>query len=98
MIVEGYFCFTLIRFRPSEFAALGIPVGAAVVCGLLQVLINRFVGPYLGNILTLVITLAVSACVYWVLLFLSGNVSEQELSLSSFGSWIYKVGHSLHMV
>ena len=98
LIIVGYLCFCMIRFRLSEFIILGIPVGAAVVSGLLQVLLYKFIGPHLGSIMTLLITMIISVTVYWILLFMSGNVSEQELRLSPLGSRIYQLGHTFHMV
>lgn len=75
-----------------------IPAGAACITGVLCLLLARLISPHLGDAVTLIVCGALSAVVYWGLLLLARNFSEQELENIPGGKWIISFGQMLRLL
>lgn len=75
----------------------GIPMGCACVTGLLCMFLGRLLTPGLGNTVTVIVCLALSAPAYWVFLLLLRNFREQELKLLPFGRLVRALGQLLQV-
>lgn len=77
----GFFAYRQMRMRVDWLNVLAVPVGAGGVAGLICFLIRKLLSPYLGDVATLLMALAVSGALYWILLLLLRNIKEQELEV-----------------
>lgn len=75
-----------------------IPAGAAAITGLLCMLLSKVISPHLGNVVTLIVCGVVSLAVYWLLLLLARNFSEQELENIPGGKLIITIGQMLRVL
>lgn len=74
-----------------------IPACAAFVAALICLLLGKLFTPHLGDFVTLIVALVVSAALYWVALLLLRNFRESELEAIPGGRLIRALGQMLHV-
>lgn len=77
---------------------IGIPAGCACVSGLICLFLGKAVTPHLGNAVSVLLCIAVSLIVYWILLLIAHNFREQELRVIPGGRTIRALGQFLHLM
>lgn len=97
-VLLGVITYKQLRIGDLWLQIFVIPAGAACITGLLCMLFSKLMTPHLGNAVTLVVCSALSIVVYWVLLLLARNFSEQELENIPGGKWIISFGQMLHLL
>ena len=85
------------KYFPDWLQLVVIPGGAACVSGLLCMLLGRVLTPHLGSVVTLIVLFVVCCSLYWALLILFRNFSEQELDVLPGGRLIRSLGQTLHV-
>ncbi len=96
-VMLGAFCFMQLHLRADWLHVLIIPAMAATAEGLLCLLLDKLLSPHMGKVILLVICLAVSGTVYWAVLLLLRNFSEQELEHIPGGKLIFGLGQMLNI-
>lgn len=96
-VMLGAFCFMQLHLRADWLQVLIIPAVAATAEGLLCLLLDKLLSPHMGEVILLVICLAVSGAVYWAALLLLRNFSEQELEHIPGGKLIFGLGQMLNV-
>ena len=96
-ILSGVMTYRQMRVRIDWLQICVIPAGAAAVTGLLCMLLGRVFTSHLGEPVTLIITLVLGFCLYWVLLVLLKNFREQELEVLPGGRFIRALGQMLRV-
>lgn len=86
-----------LKCSPNWLQLVVVPGGVACVSGLLCMLLGRVLTPHLGNAATLIILFVVCCPLYWALLVLLRNFSEQELEILPGGRLIRSLGQMLHV-
>ncbi|MCM1063391.1 MAG: hypothetical protein NC420_02785 [Eubacterium sp.] len=97
-ILLGVITYKQLRVGDLWLQIFVIPGGAACITGLLCMLLSKLISPHLGDAVTLIVCIALSAAVYWLLLLLARNFSEQELENIPGGKWIISFGQMLHLL
>ncbi len=80
-LCAGAYLFRILRIRPDYLYWLGIPAGAAAASGLLCYLLARFMTPYMGYLITVLVSFVLGLIVYWSLLILLRDFRRQELDV-----------------
>ena len=86
-ISMGAFVFKQLRVKVDLMYWIGIPCLAVLICGLIWYLLGRFLTPYLGYLVTMILGLLVGSAVYWAILILLRSFSRQETEILP-GGWI----------
>ena len=86
-ISMGAFVFKLLRVKVDLMYWIGIPCLSVLICGLIWYLLGRFLTPYLGYPVTMILGLVVGSVVYWAVLILLRSFSRQETEILP-GGWI----------
>ena len=86
-----------LKYFPDWLRLIVVPGGAACVSGLLCMLLGRVLTPHLGGAVTLIVLFVVCCSLYWALLILLRNFSEQELDVIPGGRLIRSLGQLLHV-
>lgn len=97
-ILLGVITYRQLRIGDLWLQIFVVPGGAACITGLLCLLLSRIFSPHLGDAVTLIVCGALSAAIYWVLLLLTRNFSEQELENIPGGRMIISFGQMLHLL
>lgn len=97
-ILLGVITYRQLRVGDLWLQIFVVPGGAACIAGLLCLLLSKIILPHLGNAVTLIVCCVLSAAVYWVLLLLTRNFSEQELENIPGGKIIISFGQMLHLL
>ncbi|MCM1540307.1 MAG: hypothetical protein NC121_03510 [Blautia sp.] len=97
-ILLGVITYKQLRVGDLWLQIFVVPGGAACITGLLCMLLSKLIFPHLGDVVTLIVCIALSAVVYWLLLLLARNFSEQELENIPGGKWIISFGQMLHLL
>lgn len=96
-ILLGALAYRQFHTQPDWMQVLLMPAVAAIVAGLVCMLIGRLFTPHLGDFVTLVVALVVSFVLYWASLLLLRNFREQELEVIPGGQLIRSLGQMLHV-
>lgn len=96
-ILLGALAYRQLHTQPDWLQLLLIPAVAAIVAGLVCVLIGRVFTPHLGNIVTLIVAFVVSIVLYWAALLLLRNFRDQELEVIPGGRLIRSLGQMLRV-
>ena len=86
-----------LKYFPDWIQLIVIPGGAVCVSGLLCMLLGKVLTPHLGGAVTLIVLFVVCCALYWVLLILLRNFSEQELDVIPGGRLIRSLGQLLRV-
>lgn len=104
MLGAGVLCVLLgilacrqLRSRFDWLQVLILPAGAACVSGLVVMLVAKLSTPHLGNLITILVTLALGGVVYWILLLVLRNFKEQELEAVPGGRILNALGQMLRV-
>lgn len=97
-VLLGVITYKQLRIGDLWLQIFVIPAGAVCITGLLCMLLSKLISPHLGNAVTLIVCGVLSAVVYWGLLLLTRNFSEQELENIPGGKWIISFGQTLHLL
>jgi len=97
-ILLGVITYRQLRIGDLWLQIFVIPAGAVCVTGLLCMLLSKLIFPHLGDVVTLIVCGVLSGVVYWVLLLLARNFSEQELENIPGGKMIISFGQMLHLL
>ena len=96
-IVLGTLAYRQLKQRMDWLHTLIIPAGVASVAGLLGMLLEKLFTPHLGNLVSLIVCLALTGAFYWAALILLRNFREQELESIPGGKLIGAVGQLLRV-
>lgn len=96
-IVLGMFAYRVFRQRMDWLYVLVVPTAAACVAGLVGLLLGKVLTPHLGNLVTLIVCLILSAALYWAGLLLLRNFREQELEMIPGGKLLNALGQMLRV-
>lgn len=97
-VLLGIITYKQLRIGDLWLQIFIIPAGAACITGVLCLLLSKLISPHLGEGVTLIVCGALSVVVYWGLLLLARNFSEQELENIPGGKWIISFGQMLHLL
>lgn len=97
-VLLGVITYKQLRIGDLWLQIFIIPLGAACIAGVLCMLLSRLIAPHLGDAVTLIVCGVLSVAVYWGLLLLARNFSEQELENIPGGKWIISFGQMLHLL
>lgn len=96
-IVLGTLAYRQLKQKPDWLYTLIVPAGAASVAGLLGMLLEKLFTPHLGNLVSLIVCLALTGAFYWAALILARNFREQDLESIPGGKLIAAVGQLLRV-
>lgn len=96
-VVLGTLSYRQIRMRIDWLNVLMIPAGTCCAAGALCKLLEHFLSPHMDALVVLLVAGAVSGIVYWILLLLFRNFTEQEAGAIAGGRLIYALGQMLHV-
>ena len=96
-VLMGMLACRQFKYYPDLIRLVVIPGGAACVSGLLCMLLGKALTPHLGSAVTLIVLFVVCCSLYWALLILLRNFSEQELDVLPGGRLIRSLGQILHV-
>lgn len=97
-IVLGSFAYRQLRLKADWLQVLVVPIAAACVAGLIGMLLGRVFTPHLGNLITVLVCLALTSVLYWAGLLLLRNFREQELEVIPGGKLIIAAGQMLRVM
>lgn len=98
MILNGMTLFSYLKYTPDYVRMLGIPVLAAMITGLLDMLLARAMFETAGGTVTSIVCILFGAAGYIVLLFALRGVNKKELSLIPGGSILTGLGQMLRLL
>ena len=90
--------FSYLKYTPDYVRMLGIPVLAAMITGLLDMLLARAMFETAGGTVTSIVCILFGAAGYIVLLFALRGVNKKELSLIPGGSILTGLGQMLRLL
>ena len=96
-IVLGTLAYRQLKQKMDWLHTLIVPAGAASVAGLAGMLLEKLFTPHLGNLVSLIVCLAVTGAFYWATLILLRNFREQELESIPGGKLIGAIGQLLRV-
>ena len=96
-LLLGTFAYRQMRTRLDWLQIIVLPAGAAAVSGLICMLLGRLFTPHLGVLVTVIVTLVISFCLYWALLILLRGFRETELDVIPGGRLIRAAGQMLRV-
>lgn len=96
-ILLGALTYRQLRMQIDWLQLFLLPACAAFAAALICLLLGRLFTPHLGDFVTLIVALAVSAALYWVALLLLRNFRETELDTIPGGRLIRALGQMLHI-
>lgn len=96
-ILLGALTYRQLRMQPDWLQLFLIPACAAFVAALICLLLGKLFTPHLGDLVTLIVALAVGSALYWVALLLLRNFKEPELDAIPGGRLIRALGQMLHI-
>ena len=96
-IVLGTLAYRQLKQKMDWLHMLIVPAGAASVAGLAGMLLEKLFTPHLGNLVSLIVCLAVTGAFYWAALILLRNFREQELESIPGGKLIGAIGQLLRV-
>lgn len=97
-VLLGIITYKQLRIGDLWLQTFIIPAGAVCITGVLCMLLSRLIAPHLGDVVTLIVCGVLSIVVYWGLLLLARNFSEQELESIPGGKWIISFGQMFHLL
>lgn len=98
MILNGMTLFGYLKYTPEYVRMLGLPVLAALITGVLDMLLAKAMLPKAGGIVTSLVCILFGAIGYIVLLFALRGVNKKELSLIPGGSVLTSLGQMLRLL
>ncbi|MDE6607935.1 MAG: polysaccharide biosynthesis C-terminal domain-containing protein, partial [Lachnospiraceae bacterium] len=98
MILNGMTLFNYLKYTPEYVRMLGIPVLAAMITGLLDMLLARAMLETAGGTVTSIVCILLGAIGYIVLLFALRGVNKKELLLIPGGSVLTSLGQMLRLL
>lgn len=96
-VILGLFAYRQLRTQADWLWILIVPLGAGGLEGIVCMLLEKLLSPHMGDLITLLISLAVSAVIYWLALVVLRNFKEQELEVIPGGRLVEKIGQLLHV-
>lgn len=86
-----------LRLRIDWMRLLVMPLIAGGASGLSGIFLKKVLAPHLGNLVTVIVMLVISAVIYWIFLLLTRNFREQELEFIPGGRILNALGQMLHV-
>lgn len=96
-VLLGLFMYKQMRLRADWLRLLIMPLAAGGVAGLVCVLLKGVFTPHLGNLVAMIVLLAISSAIYWFTLLLTRNFREQELEYIPGGKILSMFGQLLRV-
>ena len=97
-VALGFFLLKQIKCRISWQKTIGIPLGAACVTGLVMMLFAKLLTPHLGNLFTVILLCLLGLVLYWGILLVLRNFTEQELEGTLGGRFLGKIARRLNLL
>lgn len=97
-ILSAILAFRQMHAKPELIPHLAVPAAASGVTGLLFMLLGKFVTPHLGDLVTLILCLALGLLVYWLILLLLRSFRPYELDLIPAGGLLKKLARLIHVL
>lgn len=96
-VMLGAFGVRQFRCRMDYLGILLIPVGSAVVTGLLMLGISKALLPHLGSLMTLLVCFVLGELLYWSILLILRNFTENELEVLPGGGILLWLGRAFRV-
>lgn len=96
-VLSGMLLYRQMRLRADWLRNLIMPLAAGGVSGLACVMLRGVFTPHLGNLVTVIVLLAIFSAIYWILLLLTRNFREQELEYIPGGKILNMLGQMLRV-
>ncbi len=96
-IMLGVFACGQLRVRIDWMRAVAVPAGAALVSGLLCMLIGKLIAPHMHASVTLLVAFVIGGAAYWAALTVLRNFDDQELDVIPGGKLIDGLRQMLHI-
>ena len=97
-VALGFFLLKQIKCRISWQKTIGIPLGAACVTGLVMMLFAKLLTPHLGNLFTVILLCLLGLVLYWGILLVLRNFTEQELEGTLGGRFLGEIARRLNLL
>lgn len=94
-LLAGFLCYRIIKFKMQWLQMVAIPLIGAGVAGLCSLLIGKFLTPHLGQGITALLAVLLSAVLYWGILLFLKAFKESQLRFIPGSSLIRRVGQIL---
>ena len=91
---------TCLRMKtwPDLLRTLAIPAGSCCACGLLAFGLEKLLLPHLGAVVTVLLELAITSLVYWLLLFMLRCFRGQDFACVSGGKFLRALGKTFRLL
>lgn len=89
--------FLQLRYNIDWLQAVAVPAGLSCAVGLILLFLNKILHPHLGDLITVIVALALGNLLYWLFLMLMRNFREQELGYTPCGKIIRGIGQMLRI-
>ena len=91
---------TCLRMKtwPDLLRTLAIPAGSCCACGLLAFGLEKILLPHLGAVVTVLLELAITSLVYWLLLFMLRCFRGQDFACVSGGKFLRALGKTFRLL
>lgn len=99
LLVLGYLDISKrVSYKPEWLRQLAVPIIAAGVAGMIQLLLKALLHSAAGDLLTLLICLVIGIVIYCMLLIVLRGVKEEELSQIPGGFILIRVAKAIHFM
>ncbi len=97
-LLLGFAAGKVLRFRFDLIQSLALPFVAAVLAGIVSLVLGKLLAPHLGQALTLAICFVVSQFLYWIVTFVLHIFRLDELVQVPGGKIIAAIGQMFHLI
>lgn len=94
----GFMAGKVVRYRFDLIQSLALPFVAAVLAGIVSLVLGQLLAPHLGQPLTLLICFIVSHFLFWVVTFMLRIFRLNELEQVPGGKTIAAIGQMFHLI
>ena len=97
-VLLGLMAGKVLRYRFDLIQSLALPFVAAVLAGIVSLVLGKLLAPHLGQALTLAICFVISQFLYWIVTFMLHIFRLEELAQVPGGKIITAIGQMFHLI
>lgn len=97
-VLLGLMAGKVLRYRFDLIQSLALPFVAAVLAGIVSLVLGKLLAPHLGQALTLAICFVISQFLYWIVTFMLHIFRLEELAQVPGGKIIAAIGQMFHLI